>query len=766
MKIHLIFLLWLSSFATALPPPPAGTVAGALATLSRVFSRDASSAFSVSLNPGAACARVVSGGGGAQPLRVTARTAVDAVAAVAQYARETFNASFSWAHAGGSSLGSMPPPGVPLPPPAGGELTLCRAINYTYYQNVVQASYSNAWWNATRWQAEVDWMAVHGVNIALAYGGQEALFREVYLALGLNDTQLGYFFNGPAFLAWSRGQGQAGVGGPLPAWWYKQQLELNQGIVVMMNAVGVAPVLPFFQGNVPAGLHALFPSANISDGWLDVFDPLFSTIQDAYMTKLLAAYPNATSFYEGDGLFATGRPPWGSDGGSFGGAKSWAADAAVVAPNPDALARSTAAYKSIAKHDPDATWVYQSWIWRGFESDADLAYLQGWLGGAPPGHLFLLDQTAERVPIWTKFGNFSFSGQPFAWLSMNDMGGNVGLVGALEWIADGVAAAAAGGGALAGVGIDPEGINTMPAYWEYVFATTWGAPAAPAEWLADFGVRRCGRDVAGVRDAYAALATTVFSPKQPNDEHHLIYCGTAYPLRGGGNSWDNEKSMLRPSVYPAAALARVWSLLLAAAPTCAAPVIYDTIDIAREFLSLFPCVAAHDALNDATTRPAVAAANASIVEVLTDLDALLASVDGFSTGAWIADARALGVSAGASPADGDLLEWNARSQISTWFPTPPTPDNHLYDYANKQWAGMTRDYYLRRYTLLAARVDAAIAAKVRVDAQAYANDLGALGLAWTTATTPVYPAVPVGDALALAQAAYDRYAAADVLANV
>ena len=408
----LLLLLLPHLHVHALPLPPSGTTLGALGVLARVFSR---SDFSVTLSPSAACATVLGGGA---VLRVQARTAVDAVAAVAQYARETFNASFAWAHTGGSTLGSIQPVGAMWPQPAGGPLSLCRAVPWTYYQNVVQSSYSNVWWNASRWQTEVDFMALHGINIGLAYAGQEALFRQVYMELGLTDADLGAFFNGPAFLSWSRGQGMAGVGGPLPSWWYASQLSLNQEVVGMMNAVGVAPILPVFQGNVPASLGTLFPRANISDGWLDVFDPLFATIQDSYMAKLLAAYPNATSFYEGDGLFSSGTPPW-ADGGSLGGPLH---SGAPPAPNPDALKRATAAYNSFAKHDAAAVWVYQSWIWRGFESDADLAYLSGWLAGAPRGRFFLLDQTAERVPIWTKFSNFSFFGQPFAWLSMNNMG--------------------------------------------------------------------------------------------------------------------------------------------------------------------------------------------------------------------------------------------------------------------------------------------------------------------------------------------------------
>jgi hypothetical protein len=51
---------------------------------------------------------------------------------------------------------------------------------------------SAPWWTLERWQQEVDWMALHGVNVCLAYTGQEAIFREVYLSLGLTDAEVQY----------------------------------------------------------------------------------------------------------------------------------------------------------------------------------------------------------------------------------------------------------------------------------------------------------------------------------------------------------------------------------------------------------------------------------------------------------------------------------------------------------------------------------------------------------------------------------------------
>ena len=70
-------------------------------------------------------------------------------------------------------------------------------------------------------------------------------------------------------------------------------------------------------------------------------------------------------------------------------------------PPPDAAAaaHSAAAYAGLARTDPAAVWVYQTWIWRGFK-EAQLPYLRGWLSSIPAGRGLMLDQTAEWTPIW------------------------------------------------------------------------------------------------------------------------------------------------------------------------------------------------------------------------------------------------------------------------------------------------------------------------------------------------------------------------------
>ena len=150
---------------------------------------------------------------------------------------------------------------------------------------------------------------------------------------------------------------------------------------------------------------------------------------------------------------------------------------------------------------------------------------------------------------------------------------------------------------------------------------------------------------------------------------------------------------------------------------------------------------------------------------LLDLDALLGTHKGFLTGKWVADALALGARAGASAADLALLQWNAKSQISVWHPgagpgQPPLVTNGLNDYANKQWQGITRDYHLQRY-LAFSEVQADAIARgggAQPNATLFEALLTPIALAFASGRT-AYPSEPVGDAVAVSRAMFDKYAA-------
>ena len=60
--------------------------------------------------------------------------------------------------------------------------------------------------------AHIDWMALSGVNVFLAMTGQEEIQYKTFLEFNLTDHQIRHsFFNGPAFLTWSRGQNIQGA---------------------------------------------------------------------------------------------------------------------------------------------------------------------------------------------------------------------------------------------------------------------------------------------------------------------------------------------------------------------------------------------------------------------------------------------------------------------------------------------------------------------------------------------------------------------------
>lgn len=45
---------------------------------------------------------------------------------------------------------------------------------------------SYVWWNWERWEKEIDWMALQGINLPLAFTGQEAIWQKVFMVSYIN----------------------------------------------------------------------------------------------------------------------------------------------------------------------------------------------------------------------------------------------------------------------------------------------------------------------------------------------------------------------------------------------------------------------------------------------------------------------------------------------------------------------------------------------------------------------------------------------------
>ena len=88
------------------------------------------------------------------------------------------NCSISWGRDGsGDNVGAFP---FGAPPAPRARERRARAARWSYYENVCTLGYSMAWWGWARWRREIDWAAMQGVNLPLAFVGQEAVLDDVF----------------------------------------------------------------------------------------------------------------------------------------------------------------------------------------------------------------------------------------------------------------------------------------------------------------------------------------------------------------------------------------------------------------------------------------------------------------------------------------------------------------------------------------------------------------------------------------------------------
>jgi alpha-N-acetylglucosaminidase len=69
---------------------------------------------------------------------------------------------------------------LPVVWPVAAAVRMMSPFEYRYYMNVVTHSYTAAFWGWPRWEKEIDFMAMMGINLPLAFTGQEFLWNRVY----------------------------------------------------------------------------------------------------------------------------------------------------------------------------------------------------------------------------------------------------------------------------------------------------------------------------------------------------------------------------------------------------------------------------------------------------------------------------------------------------------------------------------------------------------------------------------------------------------
>ena len=142
-----------------------------------------------------------------------------------------------------------------------------------------------------------------------------------------------------------------------------------------------------------------------------------------------------------------------------------------------------------------------------------------------------------------------------------------------------------------------------------------------------------------------------------------------------------------------------------------------------------------------------------VIDLLRDLDDLVGTREEFLLGRWLDEARRWG----ATLAERDLYEWNARNIITLWGTTcTEGQEDDLNLYAHKQWQGMFAGYYRPRWQEFFAALNRAVDTGTSFDRAPFAAAMCRWEQDWSR-RHEAFPTRPRGDALAVSQRLYAKY---------
>lgn len=603
------------------------------------------------------------------------------------------------------------------------------ALRYDF--NYCTYSYTMAFWDWERWEKEIDWMALHGINLPLAVVGQECVWKNMLEKLGYTKEEINKFIAGPAFLAWWAMNNLEGWGGPNPDSWYTQQEALQKKILKRMREYGIEPVFPGYSGMVPhdankkLGLNVTEPAlwnGFTRPAFLLPTDSRFNEIASLYYKELEKLFGKA-NYYSMDPFHEL------EDAGSV-----------------DFDAAGKAVLKAMKDVNPKATWV-----------------IQGWTENPRPemiknlnnGDILILDLFSECRPMWgiPSIWKREKGYEQHDWLfcMIENFGGNVGLHGRMDQLLNNFYLTKNNPLAahLKGIGLTMEGSENNPVMFELMCELPWRPEKfTKEEWLKDYLFARYGVRDEKITQAWSILADGIYNCPFGNNQqgpHESIFCGRPGLNNFQASSWSKMQNYYDPTSTEAAA-----RLMLEVADKYKGNnnFEYDLVDIVRQSLSDRGRIVYNQTIADFKSfdKKNFTAHSQEFLNILLAQDRLLGTRSEFRVGRWIEQARNLGT----TPEEKNLYEWNARVQITTWGNRVCANDGGLRDYAHKEWNGLLKDFYYKRWAAYWQTLQDVLDGKPMVELDYYAMEEP-----WTLAHNP-YASQPEGDCVSVAKEVFNE----------
>lgn len=579
-------------------------------------------------------------------------------------------------------------------------------VDFVYDFNYCTFSYSMAFWDWDRWEQELDWMALHGVDLPLAAVGDESVWRNFLLKLGYSEEEVAGIIAGPAYLAWFEMNNIESWGGPLPKGWYPRQEALQKRILARMKEWGMRPVLPGYSGMVPhdaaerLGLEA--PDQGLWNqiqcpSILSPTDPRFPEIAELYYREQKRLFGKA-DFYSMDPFHESNN-----DGGV------------------DFAEAGKAVLKAMKKASRSATWVLQAWS----ENPRDEM-----LAALPVGDVLVLDLFSECRPKWGQKESFwynekGFQGHDWLFCLLQDFGGRVGLHGRMGELVDNYANARDAAGRR-GIGFTMESVGSNPVMYELMSELPWRDTVDVDAWAREYAFARYGARDAALEEAWSVLASSIYDARRPNNQQGPVE--SAFCARP---AWDAFRVYARSRAeqyYDVHDVRRAAALMLSVAEKYRGNgnFEHDLVDVVRQ------------AVADRAREHLYAHETDAFLHALVAQDCLLGSRAEWMVGSWIGDALALAEAV--APGDAAVranFERNARMLITTWGDRACADGGKLHDYAYREWNGLLKDFYLPRW-------QAFFEAEAREPGSGASIDWFAIEEPWTLRSDP-YPAVALSD---------------------
>ena len=576
----------------------------------------------------------------------------------------------------------------------------------------VTFSYTFSWYTWEDWEKLLDWAALRGINLQLAWVGYEKIFLESFRDLGMTEEEILSFFSGPAFQSWNRFgniKGSWGGVGGLPLSWIETQFDMQKKIVARMVELGITPVLPAFPGFVPDAIRRVRPEVNVTRSkWLGVsenytgdyfLDPLSDAsaeLQNSFITKQIEAFGNVTNIYTLDQFNeltpSSGETEYLSD-----------------------VSKNT--YKAITAANPSAIWLMQGWL---FYSSSDFwtqerinAYLRG---VEEKSSMLLLDLYSESNPQWQRTKNYA--GRPWIWCQLHNFGGNMNMFGKVTNVTVDPIEAVKASDSIVGFGITPEAYEGNEVVYDILLDQAWSPTAIDTKrYFHDWATLRYGGIPSLPRPLYEAwqlLLETVYDNSDPNIPSAGIGVYQNSPTLTG---LVNRTGHFPPPTalgYDPKTLVQAWSLMKEAANKESSlwnvPAFQlDFVDVTRQVMSnafidiyLDLVQTYNSTMDNSNTRrnnklsgsnDDLEASGKRLLKFLDSLDQVLSTNEHFTLEKWLRGAKHW-----ADVTENDkLFSFNARSQVTVWFWTSPVPP--LNDYSARAWSGLAGGYYRERWSI-------------------------------------------------------------------